>query len=142
MYGLGRESCVKTVCGDVGASLGSLLQGSSGVALFPDGFMPFLPRDNGGFDEPESEKAVEAINEDWGWLLRLPPADFWAVVQSEESLSKCLDSYLRFKRYIAHIQYVQDLLLVHGFYLCRIILGVQVMMPCCSRNLIMFKYIS
>lgn len=74
----------------------------SSSILFPDGFIPFLPRDNGGFDEPESEAAIEAINEDLGCLLKLPPADFWAIVKNEQSLPKCLDSYLRFKKYAAH----------------------------------------
>ncbi|GMH32611.1 hypothetical protein BSKO_00445 [Bryopsis sp. KO-2023] len=65
---------------------------------FPEGFLPFLARDNARIEDPETAEAVGAINDDLGRLLKLTPSDFWNVVEREPSLPQCIDSYLRFRR--------------------------------------------
>lgn len=66
--------------------------------LFPEGFLPFLPKDVESFDSPESEQVVEEINTDLEKLLNISCGDFWRVVQEVPSLTHCLDSFLRFRR--------------------------------------------
>lgn len=62
-------------------------------------FLTFLPQDNADLASPSSRAALDALNADLARLLRLPPADFWGVLQRDDrSLHDCLDSFLRFKR--------------------------------------------
>ena len=60
-------------------------------------FVPFLPQDEQSLDEI-SEAATQQISEDLGWLLSQDAQAFWEVVQRNQSLRTCIDSYLRFKR--------------------------------------------
>lgn len=60
-------------------------------------FLPFLPKDNQSW---QADEVIRTINDDLAHLLSLPAAEFWAVVQSDESLHVCLDTYLRHKRHV------------------------------------------
>lgn len=48
----------------------------------------------------QTQQVIAAISADLAQLLRLPPAAFWQVVCSDTSLHTCLDSFLRFRRYV------------------------------------------
>lgn len=60
--------------------------------------MPFLSQDNLDLSNPQTQAVIQATDQDLEQLLRLPPAQFWHVVLSDDSLHTCLDSFLRFKR--------------------------------------------
>jgi hypothetical protein len=67
-------------------------------------FLPFLPADNADLADPSSRAALDAISGGLGKLLRLPPGDFWAAaLAGDRSLHDCLDSFLRFKRWVGLI---------------------------------------
>lgn len=62
------------------------------------GFLPFLPNDNRGLADSDTQAVVECISADLGALLAQPAAAFWEVVGGDASLQACLDSFLRFRR--------------------------------------------
>ncbi len=64
----------------------------------PRRFLSYLPQDNSGLADPQSEQVVQIINGDLAELLSSPIAEFWEVAATEDSLTACLDSYLRFAR--------------------------------------------
>lgn len=74
--------------------------------------MPFLLQDNLDLSG-QQQQVIQAIDQDLAQLLRLPPQQFWQVVTSDDTLHTCLDSFLRFKRYVdsyatAHFSMPQD----------------------------------
>ena len=64
-------------------------------------FLSFLPLDNSS-NLAEAEQVVELISEDLGDVLRLPPGEFWQLLESSSSLRACLDSYLKNCRLVTH----------------------------------------
>ncbi|KAL3156739.1 hypothetical protein ABBQ38_001014 [Trebouxia sp. C0009 RCD-2024] len=64
----------------------------------PRRFLTYLPQDNDGLANAQSENVLRAINDDLAELLSSPDADFWEVLATEGSLISCLDSFLRFAR--------------------------------------------
>lgn len=71
-------------------------------ALHPDRkegrcFVPYKPPPDDGCSPAEVEEFLELakfITEDLDWLLSLPHDKFWCQVVFDESLQRCLDSYL------------------------------------------------
>ena len=61
-------------------------------------YLSYLPQDNGGLADPQSEQVVHNIADDLSELLSSPNAEFWEEVATGDSLIACLDSYLRFAR--------------------------------------------
>lgn len=74
------------------------MQNGIGHHQAPRRYLFYLPQDNSGLPDPQSEQVVQAINDDLTELLSSPIAEFWQVVATEDSLIACLDSYLRFAR--------------------------------------------
>ena len=64
----------------------------------PRRYLTYLPQDNDGLADAQSEQVLRVINEDLGQLLSSSDADFWEVLATEGSLISCLDSFLRFAR--------------------------------------------
>ncbi|KAL0032304.1 hypothetical protein WJX79_003738 [Trebouxia sp. C0005] len=64
----------------------------------PRRYLSYLPQDNNGLADPQSEQVVQTISSDLADLLSSPIADFWHAVATADSLIACLDSYLRFAR--------------------------------------------
>ena len=62
-------------------------------------YLTYLPQDNDGLANTQTEQVLHLINEDLRELLRSPDAEFWEVIATEGSLITCLDSFLRFARY-------------------------------------------
>lgn len=65
----------------------------------PRRYLTYLPQDNDGLANAQSEQVLGVINEDLGDLLSSSDTDFWEVLATEGSLTSCLDSFLRFARY-------------------------------------------
>ncbi|XP_012675795.2 activating signal cointegrator 1 complex subunit 2 [Clupea harengus] len=72
-------------------------------ALHPDRkeercFLPYKPppEDNSSAQIEEYLEQAQFISEDLDWLLSLPHDKFWCQVVFDESLQRCLDSYLRY----------------------------------------------
>uniref|UniRef100_A0A3B4CKI6 CUE domain-containing protein n=2 Tax=Pygocentrus nattereri TaxID=42514 RepID=A0A3B4CKI6_PYGNA len=61
------------------------------------GFLPYQPppEDSSPAKVEEFLEQAQFISEDLEWLLALPHDKFWCQVVFDESLQKCLDSYLR-----------------------------------------------
>lgn len=64
----------------------------------PRHYLSYLPQDNSGLADPQSEQVVQTISNDLAELLSSPIAEFWHIVATADSLIACLDSYLRFAR--------------------------------------------
>ncbi|MCI4392939.1 hypothetical protein PGIGA_G00151610 [Pangasianodon gigas] len=71
-------------------------------ALHPErkeerGFVPYTPppEDHSPAQVEEFLEHAQFISEDLEWLLALPHDKFWCQVVFDESLQRCLDSYLR-----------------------------------------------
>ena len=64
----------------------------------PRRYLSYLPQDNSGLADPQSEQVVQTISNDLAELLSSPIAEFWHSVATADSLIACLDSYLRFAR--------------------------------------------
>lgn len=64
----------------------------------PRRYLTYLPQDNDGLANAQSEQVLRLMNEDLAELLSTSDADFWEVLATEESLISCLDSFLRFAR--------------------------------------------
>ena len=67
----------------------------------PRRYLTYLPQDNDALANAQSEQVLRVINEDLGELLSTSDADFWEVLATEGSLISCLDSFLRFTRYLS-----------------------------------------
>ena len=61
-------------------------------------YLTYLPQDNDGLANAQSEQVLRVINENLGELLSSSDANFWEVLATEDSLITCLDSFLRFAR--------------------------------------------
>ena len=64
----------------------------------PRRYLTYLPQDNDGLANAQSEQVLRVMNEDLEELLSSSDADFWEVLATEGSLITCLDSFLRFAR--------------------------------------------
>lgn len=65
----------------------------------PRRYLTYLPQDNDGLANAQSEQVLRMMSEDLGDLLSTSDADFWEVLATEGSLTSCLDSFLRFAGY-------------------------------------------
>ena len=88
-------------------------------------YLTYLPQDNDGLSDAQSEQVLQAINDDLGSLLSASVDDFWEIMESNASLLSCLDSYLRFARSAACLQ-----MLVLPAVAVRKMSLMQQQMPC------------
>ena len=93
---------------------------SSTCLQAPRHYLTYLPQDNDGLANAQTEQVLSLINEDLRELMSSPDADFWEVIATEGSLISCLDSFLRFARYL-YLHWSQ-------WVACRL----QPFMPCYS----------
>ena len=91
-----HRTCGTQACLPVGCYASNDI--SARLTQAPRRFLTYLPQDNDGLANAQSEEVLRVIHEDIGELLSSSDADFWEVLATEGSLISCLDSFLRFAR--------------------------------------------
>eukprot|EP00878_Enallax_costatus_P031733 GHUV01034746.1.p1 GENE.GHUV01034746.1~~GHUV01034746.1.p1 ORF type:complete len:121 (-),score=14.28 GHUV01034746.1:319-681(-) len=100
-------------------------------------FVAFLPGDNQDLANPNTHAVIELINQDLSQLLRLLPQQFWQVVLTDKSLHTCLDSFLRFRRWVIALKVSDRSLLVPAAAAAPVRLQLSTgncMMLCCTLD--------